>query len=244
MPNNGQLRDMIHRRRSVRKYTGQLVDADTLVKIEAFCADAQPLIPGIQTRARIVSAEQVRFYMPWKTPQLIAIFSENKPGYLENVGFIFQQVDLYLQSLGLGSCWLGLGKLRGAELHEEGMEFVILMAFGSPEGAVLRGGAADFHRRSMNEITDTPDERLEPARLAPSSTNSQPWYFTHDGETIHAYRSEKGLSRHTKLGNMNRVDMGIALAHLYVAHPNTFRFFHAPTPPQQKHYQYSGSFTL
>ncbi len=234
---------MIFRRRSVRKYTGEPVDDGTLEKITAFCAAAKPLHPDIQVRARIVTKEQVRFYFPWKTPQLIAVFSENKPGYLENVGFLFQQVDLYLQSMGLGSCWLGLGKLRDVGIQEDGMEYVILMAFGHPDGTALRSDISQFQRKTLADITDTPDERLEPARLAPSSTNSQPWYFTHDGNTVHAYRSEAGLLRHKMLGNMNRIDMGIALAHMYVTNPDTFRFF-AAEAPELKGYAYSGSFTL
>lgn len=238
------MQEMILQRCSVRKYTGEAVGTETLKKIEAFCAAAKPLYPDIQVCARIVFKEQVRFYFPWKTPQLIAIFSENKPGYLENVGFLFQQVDLYLQSIGLGSCWMGLGKLRDVGIQEEGMEFVILIAFGHPDGNALRSDIRQFQRRYLTEITDEPDERLEPARLAPSSTNSQPWYFTHEGNTLHAYRSEAGLLRHKMLGNMNRIDMGIALAHLYVANPDTFRFFKAQKPEQLKGYSYTGSFTL
>ncbi len=38
------------------------------------------------------------------------ISSENTEGYLMNIGFIFQQMDLYLSSIGLGSCWLGMAK--------------------------------------------------------------------------------------------------------------------------------------
>ena len=238
---------MISRRRSVRKYTGQPVDEGTVERILDFCQGARPLYPDIRVRAKIVDKDQVRFYLPWKTPQLIAVFSENKPGYLENVGFLFQQVDLFLQSIGLGCCWLGLGKLRekeGVDASEEGMEFVILLAFGHPEGAFLRSDAARFQRRSLAEIADRPDERLEPARLAPSSTNSQPWYFTHEGNVVHAWRSEAGLLRHKMLGSMNQIDMGIALAHMYVSNSETFRFFRAEAPGELKGYCYTGSFEI
>lgn len=238
------LADMIDKRRSVRKYSDQPVDAKTLADIVAFCANARPLYPDIQVQSQIVTKEQVRFYFPWKTPQLLAIYSENKPGYLENVGFLFQQVDLYLQSLGLGSCWMGLGKLRSPEGAPEDMEFVILLAFGHLDGDFYRSGSADFQRKPLCEISDLADQRLESARLAPSSTNSQPWYFIHEGETIHAYRSNAGLLRHKMLGSMNRIDMGIALAHMYVANEDTFRFFRSEMPVQLKGYDYTGSFTL
>lgn len=67
---------------------------------------------------------------------------------------------------------------------------------------------------SLEQITDKPDPRLEPARLAPSAVNGQPWYFAHEGETIHIYCNKKG----------SPLDAGIALAHLYVANMESFRF--------------------
>lgn len=237
-----ELKEMICKRKSFRKYTGQPVGEETLEKIRSFVASAKPLYPDIRTEVKIVTKEQVRFYFPWKTPQLLAIYSENRPCYLENVGFLFQQVDLYLQSIGLGSCWLGLGKLRErVDVDGEGLEFVILLAFGHP-AEELRQGAGDFRRKALSEIADREDPALEPARLAPSSTNSQPWYFTHEGDAVHAFCSKGGVLKHEMLGAMNRIDMGIALAHMYVANPHTFRFFHAPQTPAPEGYAYTGSF--
>ena len=215
-----ELKEMIAKRKSVRKYTDEPVSAEMLETIMQFVKAARPMLPDIKVHAEIVTREQVRFIQPWKTPQLIAFYSEPKEGYLENAGFILQQADLYLQSLGLGSCWLGLGKLR-QEDPPEGMEFVILLAFGHTEEQP-RSGAGEFKRKSLAEIADREDETLESVRIAPSSVNSQPWYFTHEGEKLHAFCAQKGLLKHAMLGYMNRIDMGIALAHLYVCHPDRF----------------------
>ncbi len=235
--------DIIYHRRSVRAYADQPVDAALLQEIMDFISTAKPLYPDIRVHAKVVDKVQVRFYMPWKSPQLLAIYSETKPGYLENVGFLFQQVDLYLQSRGLGSCWMGLGKVREQLEDLADMEFVILIAFGWPKDVKMRSGAADFKRKAPEDIADHADPRLEPARLAPSSTNSQPWYFVHGEAAIHTYRSQAGLLRHKMLGTMNQIDMGIALAQLFVSNPNSFRFFTAEAP-ELKNYEYTGSFTL
>ena len=236
-----ELKEMIAKRRSVRKYTGVPVEDAVLEDVRGFFTSAKPLYPDIKVHWEFVRKEQVRTLMPWKSPQLVAVYSEKKDGYLENAGFLFQQLELYLQSIGLGVCWLGLGKVR--EKSVEGMEFVILLAFGHPEEEQLRSGPEEFQRKPPEEIADRADARLEPARLAPSSTNSQPWYFVHEGEAIHAYCSLKGLARHVGLGAMNRIDMGIALAHLYVTNPDTFRFFTA-IPAEIKGYTYIGSINL
>lgn len=240
-----ELKDMIYQRKSVRKYNEKPLDDRTVQKILDFCSQAAPLHRDIAVKAMVVNREQVRFYLPWKTPQLLAVFSEAKPGYLENVGFVFQQVELYLQSIGLGACWLGLGKFRKAELPQvKGMEFVIFIAFGAPEEAHRRNDIGQFQRKALSEISDQEDSRLECARLAPSSTNSQPWYFTHEGELIHAFCSESGFLRHKLLANMNRIDMGITLAHLYLENRQSLQFMQAEPKSIPKGYRYTISFTL
>lgn len=233
----------IYYRRSCRSYSSEPLSREALAEIEDFSKTLVPLDSKIRTALQIVPGDAVRFYFPWKAPQLIAFFSENKPGYLENAGFLLQQMDLWLQSRGLGVCWLGLGKLKNQVKAPEGMEFVILLAFGTPK-EVLSREKRKFNRKTMAEISDREDKKLECARVAPSSTNSQPWYFTHEGETIHAFRSEAGLLRHAMLGTMNRIDMGIALAHLYVENKESFRYFTAEPTQIPAGHCYTGSFTL
>ena len=237
------MKNTIYRRRSCRSYAAEPVSQAQRLEIETFCQNLRPLDPDIRVCWQILSADQVRFYMPWKSPHLIAVFSENKPGFLENAGFMFQQVDLFLQSKGLGVCWMGLGKPRSQIEAPAGMEFVILLPFGTPKEPLSRE-ARKFPRKSMADISDQDDPRLECARVAPSSTNSQPWYFTHEGDTIHAFRSNAGILRHAMLGTMNRIDLGIALAHLYVENTDTFRYFHTEPQHTPDGYSYTGSITL
>jgi nitroreductase len=237
------MENVIYYRRSCRSYSSEPLSRAELAEIEDFSKTLVPLDRKIRSAMQIVPGDAVRFYFPWKAPQLIAFFSENKPGYLENAGFLLQQMDLWLQSRGLGVCWLGLGKLKNQVTIPEGMEFVILLAFGTPKETLSRE-MRKFNRKTMAEISDREDKKLECVRVAPSSTNSQPWYFTHEGETIHAFRSEAGLLRHAMLGTMNRIDMGIALAHLYVENKESFRFFSAEPTQIPAGHCYTGSFIL
>lgn len=241
-----ELKELIYKRKSVRSYTGEPLDQDILEKILMFAKNAKPLYANIKVRAEIVDKEEVKCILPWITPQLIAIFSEDKEGALENAGFIFQQVDLYLQSIGLGACWLGMGKITPAvdNLKNDGMKFVMLLTIGHPKGEYQRKSLSEFKRKPLSDISDRVDERLEPARFAPSSVNSQPWYFVHEGEMIHAYCILQGLFKMKMLGDMNQIDMGIALAHLYVANPDTFRFYKVENPKTLKGYEYIGSVCL
>ena len=238
------LKEMIGRRKSVRSYTGEPVEAGTLQEMEAFIARLTPLLPDIRVGWEIVPSSSVRSFAPWKAPQAVAIYAEEKEGALENAGFLFQQLDLFLQERGIGSCWLGMGKPHQELAAKEGLPFCMLLAFGYPKGEARRGSVEEFKRKALGEIADENDERLEPARLAPSSVNSQPWYFTHEGSEIHVWRAApSGLMRRA-MEKMNRIDMGIALAHLYVSNPDSFRFFKAEQPPVKKGYVYTGSLTL
>ena len=114
------------------------------------------------------------------------------------------------------------------------MKFIIMLAFGHPKGDQLRHDLKGFKRKSMEQIADKADPRLEPARLAPSAVNSQPWYFTHEGDCLHVHCSKKG----------SRLDAGIALAHLFVANEETFRFFRVETVAEVPGFTYIGSCTM
>ena len=147
--------EMIYHRKSCRSFTGKPVDGDMIEKLLSF--ELKPLYPEIKVRMDIVSRDKVKCICPWTTPQLITIYTEEAEGYLENIGFLFQQMDLYLQTLGLGVCWLGMGRMNPKTTTQvEGMKFVIMLAFGHPKRDQLRHGSKDFKRKAMEKISDQP----------------------------------------------------------------------------------------
>lgn len=240
------LEKMIYQRKSIRSYTNEPLSMEERMEIEAYAKQLKPLYPEMKVHAEFVENEDVRCIQKWLPPQLLAIFSEEKEGAYENVGFMFQQLELYLQSKGLGVCWLGLGMLRKkkvAKFAESGLKCLMILAVGNTEES-LRTDISQFKRKTLSEISDLADEKLEVARLAPSSTNSQPWYFVHEEEKIRAYSSTKGLLKAKILGELNRMDVGIALAHLYVSNVDTFSFEKESCGKELEGYAYIGSFRL
>lgn len=234
---------MIPRRRSVRAYKAEAIAPAVLEDLRAFMGGLVPLIPSAKVEGRIIPTSHGNFMQKWKTPHFIAIFSDGSDDALLNVGFMYQQLDLYAQSLGLGTCWVGLGSLTNDEPVPEGMKLAVMMAIGIPDGVPERT-PADFRRKAMQELADQPDDRLEALRLAPSATNSQPWFVTHDGDTLHIWREELGLIKQRTLGRMNKIDIGIGLCHLYAENPQTFRFWREENPPRLAGQIYMGSITL
>ena len=95
-----------------------------------------------------------------------------------------------------------------------------------------------------NMFSDFEDERLIPARLAPSAINSQPWYFKHTDDGFDVYQVKQNIIKRQVLKKWNPVDMGIALAHMYVANENTFEFEIKNSFEDLKGYAYIGSIKI
>lgn len=204
--------EMIFKRKSVRKYDDTPLDAQTLEQVAAFASTLRPLFKNIHTGFEL--ADTVKGIFSIRAPHYILITSENQEGWLENAGFMWQQMDLYLSSLGLGACWLGMAK-PNAELRTS-LPLVITLAFGKPAEPVHRT-QGEFKRKPASDISSGNDARIEAARLAPSATNSQNWFFEADAGMIHVYRKKLNPALELMYGKMNRIDTGIALCHLYYA---------------------------
>lgn len=240
---NMNLEEIIYKRQSIRKYESTPLSEDFLDDLRNFIENAQTLNPDIGWTYDIVDSSKVKTLQNFHAPHHLLIFSENRDNYLENIGFIFQQVDLYLQANGFGSCWVGAGGPKDYEIPTN-QEFVILITFGKAKGNLYRD-KSQFKRKSLDKISDYEDERLIPAQLAPSAGNSQGWYFRHnDDGTYDLYRNKRKLVLKKSWDAWNYVDMGIALAHLYVSNRDSFKFYIKEKAEDLKNKIYIGSFEI
>lgn len=234
------LEDIIYKRKSCRHFKDEQLPEDTLNDIEDFISNIQPLI-DIKTKHKIVGRDKVKTVLRWSAPHYLAIFSKKSENYLLNVGFIYQQVDLYLQSLGLGSCWIGLASYTGEKI--EGYEFIIFIGFGKTENNIHRE-LNEFNRKNLDEISDETDEKLKPAQYAPSAINAQPWYFKHNTDSIDVYCKKPNIIKKRFISNLPYIDIGIALAHLYIANKDKFEFFIKENPIKISKHDYMGSIII
>ncbi len=221
----------IFKRKSVRQYDMNPLAASELEKIHAFIKTMKPLYPEIQYDYRLDAT--VRNLFPVKAPHYFSISSDNSEGYLENIGFLFQQLDLFLSSIGLGGCWLGTA--RPSTKQETAKDFVIAYGFGRPKGDPYRSFDG-FKRQPLQEISLGLDSRLEAARLAPSASNTQNWFFVCDAGHIHVYQKLLNPLKAMLYNKFNRIDTGIAICHLYLAtihEDKEFVFSPTATPPRK-----------
>jgi nitroreductase len=219
MTENANLYETIFKRKSIRQYDLTPLDGHALAEIMAHMTALKPMDDNIRIEMKLLSQKNVKGLLLAKAPHYLAVFSEAKDGYLTNAGFMLQQMDLFFSANGIGSCWQGMPKPTKEILNSSKLEFVILLAFGKPKERLHRESVSEFKRKPLGEITDVKgaDELLEPARLAPSAMNRQHWFFTGKASTIHAYRAKSSFLTAFMLEKMNKISMGIAICHVWIA---------------------------
>ncbi len=228
------LEKQIYVRKSCRDYLDDELD---YAIIDEFMKDVKVLNADVSFRYEILTKNEMNVRTRWSSPYYLALFSEKKENYLENIGFVFQQLSLYLQSEGIGNCWVGLVSLK-----KKDPDFVIAISFGRSDNMTRE--MTQFKRKSLSKISDFEDEILIPARLAPSSINSQPWFFRHTNDGFDVFQVKQNILKRKFLKKLNAIDMGIVLAQMYVANPETFEFYIKSGVENIKGYSYVGSIKI
>lgn len=147
----------------------------------------------------------------------LLFYSEIKDLYLENIGYIGEQIDLALTSYNIGTLWCGLGKPK--ETSYDGLDYVIMICIGKVEASSFRENLISFKRKSINK---TWKGKLLPFSkdviLAPSAVNSQPWFVENNHSELLVYRNlsaaKFGIVPLKVMHYYNKIDMGIYLLFL------------------------------
>ncbi len=211
--------EAIFKRKSVRNYTLEFLENETLSEIQEFASSVKRLNSDIKTEIRFVSRDEIKLVLPIKAPHYLMFYSEKSEGYLMNAGYMLQQIDLFLSMNRIGSCYLGMAQPTQVAKNQSDLDFVIVLAFGSPLETVHRLNLEAFKRKSLGEIAhNINDEQfqwvVEAARVAPSASNTQPWFFVNDGDMMHVYRNKPSFLKAFLYERMNQIDIGIVLYHM------------------------------
>lgn len=216
------LYDAIFRRKSIRKYKEKEVEGWLLDNIGKFEEDAIRVCPDIRVKWKIIrgSKHNIKGMFQVKAPYYVALYSEVCEGYRENAGCLMEQLSLLLHTLNIGSCYQGSAHLEHDQ--EEEMELVMIMAFGYPAEPLERE-RADFRRMELKKLVRAhaplgklQKKLLEPARLAPSALNQQPWHFVVTENRIHLFVKKPGRVGFKRQLDMNLFGAGIALSHMLI----------------------------
>jgi nitroreductase len=204
--------DVIKCRQSIRKYIDKPIEDQYITDLTKFIESIQFFNPNIQLKPLFLTKNDVSSRV--SAPYFIALYSENKSGYETNAGFYLAQIELFLQCLGLGCCYIGMGKPKTSVIPPEGMEFVILLGYGYPAFKLYRD-EKEFKRKEIDKISNVDNELVRLASLAPSGMNLQPWYIFIEDKSIDIFRKSPVLAPNM-IKKMNLFDVGIVILYVYL----------------------------
>ncbi len=172
---------------------------------------------------------------------------EEGPGNLEDFGYLLETAVLACAERGLGTCWLGGVLDRSAFGDELKLAPGELIPAVTPVGfaadrrsfkdRAMRFLAGSANRRPWGDLFFSeawgrplaPSQAgpltraFEAARLAPSASNKQPWRLVRKAATgdVHFYLEPSAIYARlmdlAKMPALQRVDLGIAMAHFELA---------------------------
>lgn len=240
------LKEAVYNRYSMRTFNSKEVSSETRKMIMDY---AQKIYNPFGPKIRIKfiekqtdsKGEKLGTYGIIKNANLfLGVAVKNLPGAQEGLGYEFEQLVLYMTSLGLGTCWIGGTFDRGAFAEamkpEKDEIFTIISPIGYGTGRkrffekIMRANLKADSRLAWDKIFFKDDfstpleitegiagykDALEFVRQAPSAVNKQPWRIVFDGKAFHFY--EKHSMEIAGNVDIQLVDMGIALNHFHLA---------------------------
>ena len=216
---DNSLYDMIFKRKSFhlfRNIGDEKITDEEIKDIEKYFIRITPLVKDIKVKMKIIKdgATCMR-----GQEYCILFYSEKKENYLQNIGYIGEQLDLYLVSKNIGTLWFGIGKAK--EKQMDGLDYVIMIAIAKVDSEEkFRKDMYKSKRKEIPEIWEN-DNYMEIAnivRFAPSACNTQPWLVESSENELKVYRYRKEGKRGIMPKNMvkyfNQIDIGIFLCFL------------------------------
>lgn len=225
----------IKERRSVRSYNGEPLTAAQVSKLQKAIDESYTLFGG-NISIRLKHFDLKGEFKPstygvikGASDYFLMAIGEGEDSAL-TAGFQFEQIVLKAWQMGLGTCWIA-GTYKGSQFDQgekwpDGESLKIVCPVGVPEKQrflekVMRLTVGSNNRKPFSELFFEKDfkksldpenkygESLEMLRLAPSSTNSQPWrVLIQDDKVMFYYKPKSPIAV---------IDMGIGICHFYEA---------------------------
>ncbi len=232
------VKEIIRSRKSVRTFSGETLRSDDRHKLDEFLKTLDNPF-DVPVEFRFLDAKEHGISSPVivGTDAYIAAKVARVPQSEIAYGYSFETFCLFAVSLGIGTVMLAATISRSA--FEKAMEVkdTEVMPVASPIGypadkqsvrekLMRKGIKADerlpfdmlFFENSFAQVL-IPEhaglfrDALEMVRLAPSAGNKQPWRVIVCRDKVHFYEKKTKSMSNNPLGDIQKVDVGISLAH-------------------------------
>ena len=236
------IKELVQGRRSVRTFDGREISRSDLEKLSACMAELKnPYDIPIECKLLNGKKQALKCPVVSGTNLFVGTKVKRTPHMEEAFGYSFELLVLYAQSLGIGTVWVGGTMDRAAFERAMELEADEIMPCMSPlgypakkmsirEGIMRKGIKADSRNPFDSLFFDgefgvplTPEKAgklahpLEMVRWAPSAVNKQPWRAVVRDNTVHFYLKHSRGYVSEAVGDMQKIDMGIALCHFALA---------------------------
>lgn len=240
-----EIEKIIQKRKSVRTYSRTPIQAKDKDKLLQYIQQLKGPFPvafrlEIFDKLRKKADEKIKlgtYGMIQGASFFIAAAVEKKEYNLEQLGYVFEDLILYITSLGLGTCWLAgtfnKNEFSKAMQVKENEILPIVTPVGyesrikSPIDLLLKpvpnlkprkSWNALFFKDNFDSILNKDDADayalpLEMVRLAPSASNKQPWRVVLTNGHYHFYLSHTAGYAAVYPYDIQKIDMGIAMFH-------------------------------
>ena len=232
---------LVRERRSVRTYDEKPLSEQDLQKLcETMHNVENPY--GLKVEFKLLDSKKQKLSCPVVvgTDLYVGAKMKTSPHLNEAVGYSFESLVLFAQSIGVGTVWIGGTMDRPAFERAMELDADEVMPCVSPLGypakkmsvreALMRKGVQANERAAFGEVffdgsfnkpltaeaAGRLAQPLEMVRLAPSAVNKQPWRVVLKDNAAHFYlKRSRGFSG--SVLDMQKIDMGIALCHFDLA---------------------------
>ena len=181
----------IKERHSVRKYIDRPIEAEKVAAIRQFideCNRESGLHLQLVTEEPLAFSTGLFSYGKFTgVKNYIALVAPKQGDYREAIGYQGEKIVLFMQTLGLSTCWVGLTfkNIKDAYVLNPGEElkFVIACGYGEDGGVQHPQKKPITHyysdkRGSSDPLPDWFIRGMEAALLAPTAVNQQKFLFT------------------------------------------------------------------
>ena len=215
------LLEAVSARHSVRKYIDKELSADIIAALQDKIAECNKVgnlnIQLVQNETRAFTGMLSYGQFSGVKNYLVMVGKKSKD-LDERVGYYGEQLVLFVQTLGLNTCWVGLSYRKVPEAYNVGKDeklvCMIALGYGETQGVSHKIKTVE----QVSNISDnTPEwfrKGVEAALLAPTAVNQQKFSFEYVGHVNghHQVHAKKVFS----LIGFTQMDLGIAKYHFEI----------------------------
>lgn len=210
--------------KSVRDFKRDIVKNADLKTIKDYANNCKKLVSSMELDIRIMANSEVYLTLDGiagykghmiDAPSYIVLLSTVADRYIENAGFVGQELIFKATEIGVDSCWVTFTDSKAVKeklnlVSDKEVVGIIALGFEENKGKAAKASLNPAYRLGLDEIVylnewgkgadnTTLEERgildaFAYARLAPSAWNKQPWRFLiHGGNVILAVKKDEEI---------------------------------------------------